>query len=357
MTNAAPIAFGLVAASLLTLGLAGPAWPATPKGALGAVAVSPDGTAVVAAGDNQVLYVIEPDTLEVRSRVHIATTPLELWYSADGSRLAMLTTDDDLVFFETGSWAEQETVEGVYAVAHAAAADSLVVLGRPKKGQDGSFATPLIVLPLGGGAPTVNASLAGEVAAIASKSDASAFAALTKQAKDESEAKQDPPADLKGLDKEVFRLQHDQQSSQLILLDGAGAETGRYPTWYSQSGDFFGIYGESGIHFLVYNNKNATFALDGSLVTVFAAPGSYNYGLGADPAQARAAVGSLRQGALVELASGTGPSFEIQALRGWPEYYKDFAFAPDGTVWAGTSSYRLVHIGADGKVLAVAPIY
>ena len=357
MARFQPVACGFVVAALLTLGLAATAWPATPKGALGAIAVSPDGNAIVAAGDNQVLYLIEPDTLEVRQRVHVGTTPLKLWYSADGATLAMLTTDDDILFFETGSWSEQGTVKDVFVVAHAAAADALVVLGRPSKSQDGSYITQLQVLPLSGAAPLLQANVAGDVAAIAAKPDASAFILMTKQTKDESETKQEPPADLKGLDKEIFRLQHDQQASQVIVLDATGAEIGRQPSWYSQSGDLVGIYADGAIHFLGYGNKNATFAPDGTLVAVFAAPGSFNYGVGTDAAQMRAAVGSLRQGALVDLASGAGASFEIEALRGWPEYFKDFAFAPDGTVWAGTTSYRLVHIGADGTVIDAQPIF
>lgn len=352
---------GLLAAGLLGVTMAalagGPGHAATPKSALGAIAVSPDGGTVAAGGDNRVLYLVDPATLEVRQRIAIGTNPLELWYSADGSTLAMLTTDDEVLFFDTASWTEKGVQENVLAVAQAAAADRLVVLGRPKKGQDGSMTTPLLVLPLTGGAPTSEITVVGEAVSIASRPDASAFAVLTKQVKDESETKQDPPSDLKGIDKEIFRLQHDQQASEIVLVDATGAETGRQKTWYSQSGILTGVYAADAVHFLGYSNKNAKFAADGSLLAVYEGPVSYNYGLGSDAAQGRVAVGSLRDGGIVTLADATSVTFTIDQGRGWPEYFKGFAFAPDGALWGGTTAFRLVHVGADGTLIAVKPVF
>jgi hypothetical protein len=354
----APTAFGLLAAALLALCLATfPAAAATPKNALGAVAVSPDGGTIAAAGDNRVLYLVDAATLEVRERVPVGTSPLEIWYSADGSTLAMLTTDDALLFFETGGWTIKGELKDVFAVAQAAAADALVILGRPKKDQGGSFATPLKVVPLSGAAPTLEVAVAGEVASIAARPDASAFVALTKPKKDESETKEEPPSDLKGLDKEVFKLQHDQQASEVIVLDAAGVETGRQPSWFSQSGSLFGVYHDDTVHFLGYNNRNAIFTEDGGLMLLFEGPSSFNYALGTDAAQSRVAVGSLRQGGIVNLSNSAAVAFDIDQERGWPEYFKGYAFAPDGSLWGGTTSYRLVHIGADGKVIAIKPVF
>jgi len=330
---------------------------ATPKDALGAIAVSPDGGTIAAAGDNRVLYLVDPASLEVRQRIAIGTNPQELWYSSDGSTLAVLTTDDEVLFFDTATWTEKGVLEDVQAVAHAAAADALVVLGRPKKGADGAKTTVLLVQPLTGGAPVSEIAVAAEAAAIASKPDASAFAVLTKQAKDESETKQDPPADLKGIDKEIFRLQHDQQASEIVLIAGTGAETGRQKTWYSQSAALTGVYAADAIHFLGYQNKNAKFGLDGALLAVYEGPVSYNYGLGPDAAQARIAVGTLRDGGIVSLADGTSVTFRIDQSRGWPEYFEGFAFAPDGSLWGGTTAYRLVHVGPDGTVIAAKPVF
>jgi len=355
--NKARFAAGLLAVLFALCALSAAGFAATPKNALGALAVSPDGSTLAAAGDNQVLYLVDPATLEVRERIHLGTSPLEIWYSADGSTLALLTTDDELLFLDTAGWAIKGEAQDVFAVAHAAAADVLVALGRPKRAQDGSFTTPLRVLPLSGAAPILEVAVAGEIASIASKPDASAFVALTKQIKDESEVKQDPPSDLKGFDKEVFKLQHDQQASEVILLDAAGVETGRQATWFSQGSGLFGIYGPSGVHFLGYSNRNATFAPDGTLVTVFAGPSSFNYALGTDAGQGQVAVGSLRDGAIVALADGAALEFAIDQGRGWPEYFKGYAFAPDGSLWGGTTAYRLVHIGADGAVLAIKPIF
>jgi len=330
---------------------------ATPKNALGAIAVSPDGGTIAAAGDNRVLYLVDPGSLEVRQRIAIGTNPQELWYSSDGSTLAMLTTDDDVLFFDTGTWTEKGALNDVFAVTHAAAADALVALGRPKKGTDGSMTTVLLVQPLTGGAPTSEIAVVGEAVAIASRPDAGAFAVLTKPAKDESETKQDPPSDLKGIDKEIFRLQHDQQASEIVLIAATGAETGRQKTWYSQSGALTGVYAADAIHFIGYQNKNARFGLDGALIAVYEGPVSYNYGIGVDAAQDRVAVGTLRDGGILTLAGGASVAFEIDQGRGWPEYFEGFAFAADGSLWGGTSAFRLVHAGADGTVIAAKPVF
>ena len=344
-------------AAALTLTLAAPVFAATPKAALGALAVSPDGGTVAAAGDNRVLYLVDPATLVVRERIAIGTNPLELWYSADGATLAMLTTDDALLFFDTGDWTPKGELKDVFAVAHAATADALVTLGRPAKAQDGSFATPLRVVPLSGAAPTLDVAVAGELASIASRPDATAFVALTKQVKDDGETKEEPPSDLKGIDKEIFKLQHDQQASEIVLLDAAGMETGRQPSWFSQGSPLLGAYAGDAVFFWGYSNRNAIFTEDGGLMVLFEGPSSFNYAIGTDAAQSRVAVGGLREGGIVTLFDLAAVEFAIDQQRGWPEYFEGFAFAPDGSLWGGTTAYRLVHIGADGQLIDVKSIF
>jgi hypothetical protein len=134
-------------------------------------------------------------------------------------------------------------------------------------------------------------------------------------------------------------------------------EIGRQPSWYSQSASLFGVYQADAVHFLGYNNKNAIVTEDGGLMLLFEGPVAFNYALGTDAAQGRVAVGSLREGAIVDLADSSAVEFDIDQGRGWPEYFEGFAFAPDGSLWGGTTAFRLVHVGADGKVMAAKPIF
>lgn len=329
---------------------------ATPKGALGALAVSPDGATVAAAGDNHALYLIDPATLEVRQRIHLGSNPQEMWYSADGKTLAVWTLDDEIRLLSTADWSLKATLPDVFQVAHAARADALVILGRPKRANDVST-TPLSVVSLADGATTLAASATGEFVGLAAKADASGFVLITKGVKDESEAKAETPKDLKGAEKETFELQHDGNTAEIVVLDGAGAETARVKSWYSQSGQLAGAHDGAQATFVGYGNENLTVRADGSLVGLFQGPTSYNYGIGVAPDQARIALGGLRHGSLVTLADQAGAVFELDQIQGWPEYYKGFAFAPDGSVYAGTTSFRLVHIGADGKIVAAKPVF
>ena len=52
-----------------------------------AVAVSPDGATVLAAGDNRVLYTLDGATLEVTDRKYIPQQVKEIHYSRDGRRI------------------------------------------------------------------------------------------------------------------------------------------------------------------------------------------------------------------------------------------------------------------------------
>lgn len=344
----------LTAAILLASSLAS---ADVPKNALGALAVSPDGSTVAAAGDNRVLYLVEPDSLAVRERIWIGTNPLELYYSADGGTLAMVTTDDVALFLSTETWEEIARVEGVLAFAPALAADSLAFLSRPKKQDDGSHLTPLTLVSLADGSVLLEAQVPGSGAALASRPDASAFAVLTKQQDDETEPKEDLPADLKGLDKEVFKQQHDGRTSEIVFLDAAGAETARAASWFGTTSAMNGAWGGEVVRFLGYQNRNPAFAADASTVGLWETPVSFNYGIAVSPDQTRIAVGTLRDGAVMSLEDGSSLPFALDSLEGWPEYFEGFVFAPDGSVYGGTSAYRLVHVGADGSLLAVEPVY
>lgn len=328
-----------------------------PKNALGAVAVSPDGGTVAAAGDNRVLYLVEPDTLAVRERILLGTNPLEMWYSADGKTLAILTTDDVVLFYSTETWEETARSEQVKAYAPALAADAIAIIGRAKKDSDGNYQTPFMVYSLVDGSVLLQATVAGNGEALAAKPDASAFAMLTRQEDDPDEPKEDPPADLKNLDKEVFKQQHDAKSSETVMLDAAGAETARAKTWFGSPSGLVGAWGGEELRFLGYHNRNPSYGADGAILGMWETPISYNYGIGVSPDQTVIAIGTLRDGALMSLADGSSLDFDLEQVPGWPEYIEGFGFAPDGSVYGATTAYRLLHIGADGRIKTIAPIY
>ncbi len=340
----------------LLLAPASPSLAANAKNALGALAVSPDGATIVAGGDSRALYLIDPADLAVRERVYLGTNPLEMAFSADGATLAVWTADDLVLLLSTESWEEVGRVEDVAYMSHAAAVDSLVVLGRSKR-KSGVYTTPLQVVSLESGEVVVAATVAADAAGLASRPDASAFVVLAKGEKNEAEAKESPPGDMKGFEKEIFKQQHDERSGEVILLDAAGVEVGRTPTWFSAPANMTGAWIGEEVQFIGLHNKNLAVDGSGATLRMFQTPVDYNYGIALSPDQATAAFGDGRRGAVVSLADGGNVIFDLAPVPGPPEYVLGYAFAPDGSIFAGTSAYRLLHIGPDGTVRAMAPIF
>lgn len=349
--------FALFAALLLALPVASPAALAAPaKNALGAIAVAPDGGTVVAGGDSRALYLVDPDSLEVRERVYLGTNPLELRFSADGSLLAVHTTDDLVLLLSTDDWQEAARIEDVRFLAYAAAVDSLVVLGREKR-VDGAHVTPLRVISLADGSVALEAGVAGKAAGLATSPDASGFAVLTKGEKDESEPKENPSNDLKGFEREIFRQKNDARTSSVVLLDAGGKEIAREGTWFSAPADMVGAWSGEALRFFGMHNRNLETDAAGVTLAMFETPIAYNYGIALAPDQQRAALGSGLSGALMSLGDGSSVVFELDAQPGIEEFILGFGFAPDGAIYGGTSSYRLFRLSPDGEIEAIRPVY
>ena len=50
-------------------------------------------------------------------------------------------------------------------------------------------------------------------------------------------------------------------------------------------------------------------------------------------------------------------TFRIERVPGFPEYFKGFSLASDGTGFGATSSFRVVRIEPDGTISKLAPVY
>ncbi len=347
---------------MILAGLAGTCFAAllaakaeTPKNALGAIAVSPDGATLIAAGDNRVLYVLDPASLEVKQRVHLGINPLEAAFSKDGATLAIFDTDGDVHLLATADWSTKLKVKGGEAFAISAGADSFAALARPSKSGE-AFTTAMTVYSLGDGAKKLEATIPGKAKSLVSVADGSGYAILTERQEDTAETKEKAPADLKGMAKEEFEQKHDGYTSEIVMLDGTGKETARTATWFTSYATLTGSIDGGIAYFLGYQNDNLKIAADGTTSLFQLAP-SFLYGIGISPDGKKAAAGSLRDGTVHDLAGGSGPSYKLDDQDGWPEYFEGFGFAPDGSVYGGTTAYRLAHIGADGVIKTVKSIY
>lgn len=346
------IALGSVVAGAL---IGSWAHAATPKNALGAVAVSPDGSVVVAAGDNRVLYVVDPVSLDVKQRVRIGINPQEAFFSADGKTLSVFDSDGDLYLFAAADWSQKAVLKDGEALAVASGADLAVIIGRPVM-KDGAYSTPVVLYSLADGAKKAEGTIAGQAKSIVAASDGSSYAVLLERAADAGETKQQAPAGTNGLARDEFEQKNDGFATTVVRLDSALKETGRTQSWFSSYEVMGGTVAGDAAYFMSYSNKNLKLAGDGTS-SLFALSPGYLYGFGLSADGARVAAGSLRDGTLYTLGGGAAADFEIPSAPGWPEYFEGFAFAPDGSAFGGTTSYQLVHVGADGKLIAIKPIF
>lgn len=157
---------------------------ATPLGGL-TVAVSGDGTQLVAGGDTRTILVLDPETLEVKERHWIGTTITALVFSTDGSVLAVHDTADSVHLFSTADWSKIAEVPKVVNFSAAPAAGLFA-------GQNGSYSEPKVeVYQFSDGSPKASITIPKElkVAMLALKEDGSEIAVLTQSAKDEAESK------------------------------------------------------------------------------------------------------------------------------------------------------------------------
>lgn len=339
----------LAATALVTAAAA-----ATPKNALGAIAVSPDGATVVALGDNRVLYVVDPTTLEVKQRVGLNLNPLEAVFSKDGSALAVWDTDSRITIFAASDWSVKATIDGAESIAFAVEGDVVAAMGRP--GYDADATTPVVIYALGDGSKKAEGKLKGKGASIVAAADGSSYAVITERTETTAETKTDAPQELDGAAEAEFEQKNDGYASDVVRLDASGNETGRVTTWYGTYDALSGSVVDGTAYFAGYSNVNLKIAADGT-ASVFVLPTSYLYGFGVSGDGKTFAGGSLRDGALYAVADGAGKTFEADQLEGWPEYFEGFGFAPDGSVYGGTTAYRLVHIGPDGVIKTMKPVF
>jgi len=328
----------------------------TPKNALGAIAVSPDDATVLAAGDNRVLYVLDAAEMTVQNSVWIGTNPLTIHYSSGGATIALHDTSGNLFFYDTATWEVIGQGKDAQAIAIADGADILLATGR-SKGRDKDAETPLIGYDLVSGKELFKATIKGTVLSIGTSTDGNQIYALTRAENSEDEKKEQPPKGVSGVERAQFEQQHDGKTSELISLDGTGKEIARFTTWYGMTMPVALIATGGTVLAVGYTNANAIFDPAAKSTDIFQTKNSFNYGIGFSTANGILATGGLANGTITDLADISGREFTIDKIGGWPEYFRGFATASDGTTYGGTTAYRVVKISSDGRVLKVAPVY
>lgn len=352
------LAIGAVAGyTALTLG--GTAGAATPTDAIGAIAVSPDGATVVATGNPRVFYVLDAETLEVRNRVWHGYNPKRLSWSKDGGTLAMFHTDDVVTFFDARTLAEKSSTDKFTDHCFAAGAEKLVTVLSGRE-QGGKVPVTLAVYSLASGEKLSSAEIdyTAPVTSIACSPDAADILIATREYDTTTEEKKNPPQDLPREEQAEFRKRHDAKAMWVGWFDGELKKGPEFESWFSSSAPALFFIRDGKALWLRNASENAQFGTDGSVEMKALTRASSFYGQMASDDHGYFLVGTLGKGQIVTTQTLEEVEFAFpDRLKGWPEYLYGFAIAPDGTIYGGTSGYRMMKISPEGKVLDMKPVH
>ena len=344
-----PVCLGFI----LLVGVGPLAPAATPLGGL-AVAVSPDGTQLVVGGDSRAFYVLDPTSLAVTRRVHLGRAIVDLAFAPDGKHLAVESTKAVQIVDAT-TWEVVQTHEDFERMSVAADAGLVASVSRRPA------AIQILSMTDGSIKAAIPYDSMQTVASFGLSPDGSKLALLYYRKSSETEPKVasgDIPKELKGAARKAFQQEHDGYTGQFLVFDVAtGKATLDKTLWFSASGGGSRTVWRGADAFVIgYDNQNAKITADGT-VTYFELGNSYNYGWSPSPDGGVILSGGLRSGTRTPTATLEGVAFELDALPGFPEYWKSFSFARDGTGFGGTSCWRVARIDAAGKIVKVAPVH
>ena len=320
-----------------------------------AVAVSPDGKTVLAAGDNRTLYTLDAETLDVIDRKYIPAMVRELTYSADGSRIFMRMDNRDFRAHSAGSFKKLYEVENISSMSIAADTDRIALL-------EDNYNAGVLHIVRGANGKTIRKIDFPEtdIEQVAISADGSFAMVLTDDDKSEDEPKESPPSELKGYDKYVFRQQNDGYTSQILNVDlSKGTHTIAdtfyrigYPFQVRMLGDKMafinsatdsGLVGTDGAAQLINLGDSYVAAGrisdDGTSIVLTSGNDITYHALNAG-----VAAEASRE---MEAADIDGPSERVTAMDE----------AADGTMYMVTSGYRIWKIAPDAAEPVVRPVF
>ncbi len=326
----------------------------TPLGGL-AVAVSPVGDVLVAGGDSRTLLISNSAKMEITNRLWLGVTMVALNFNKDGSKLLVEDTDGTLYLVDAKTWKVVKSEKKISLMSVSQKADLVA-------GLDGDYNDPKVKF-LSASDFSLKGTAALEkgkrVSSLGLNAAGTRLAVLFEAVTDDAEPNvTTTPPDLKGLDAEEFKLKNDGKTSRLVVFEvPSGKKITDNKLYYSPSGTGSKIYFDGDSAMLVnYGNLNATVTPEGT-ITLFKLRSSYNYGLGASADQKVILAGGLSSGTYINVDGMKQTTFDPDKIGGWPEYFKSFAVAADGTAYGSTSAYRVIRIKPDGSFDKSFPIY
>ena len=295
------------------------------------------------------LYILDPQSFEVKERVYLKTNIYEMEFNKDGSVLIVEDVKENLYFLETGSWKVKTVLKDSGNFSAAPQADLVACL------QSGYKKSSIELRSMSDGSSQARIEYPGSVIIVALNGKGDRLVTLAKGEKG-LEEKKPIPKDLKGEEKDLFQQQNDGEVSIITEYEiPSGKQLNQQIVFYRPSNPKAMLAGDQGVFILAYNNINAKWA--DNKTTLFKSGNSYNYGAGVSQDRKTFITGGLAEGAHVQVDGMKTTAFKVPSLPGWPEYFEGFGFGPDGTAYGVTTAYRLVVIDNQGQFKKAVPIY
>ncbi len=319
---------------------------------LAGVAVSPDQKTVVVGGQNRTLYFIDTEKKEVTKRHWLGSEILECVFTDDGKQLIVETQDEEVLFLDRDTLEVTQTIKGVeYMVA------------RPEKGiiavrKDYTRDIGVYSTKDASEIFTVENPDSLRTYALGISPDGKQIAILTipfDAEEPESKSKEDTK-DLSRFEKEVIKQKSDGKKSRFMVYNVDSKELIVDKTIWFKTGDESKMAFDGQVAYVTnYHDVCAKITIDGD-VTPFQLH-RYGYGLGYDPELKSLVGGSLRKYSVLKIDTQESVSGECGRIKGWPEYYENFAYFDDDSIVGVTSAFRLVFIKPDGTYDTTVPVY
>lgn len=327
----------------------------TGRGGFEAVAFSAQGKLVAVGGQNRVLYLLDSDKLEVKSRFWIGARLGRCAFSKDGTRILVEDETDRLQLLDVSSGkvlAKLDKVTGLFARS---SLDLAIVRDLEELTKH-----RLLILSLSKLEEIQRVHLPDRP--IAWTLDESGKQLLVLGAGKTGEEKVIPvteiPRDLAGLARWTFRQKHDGLESTLYQIEIAtGKILGTTTSWYTSDSDSTQL-GFLGSTMYIFNRVNLCARVERKgATTLFETSQGVNHALAISPNGKLLLTGGLQGGTLSTLEDNRKTVFHLNELPGQTEYLNRFDFQEDGSSWAVTSAYRLVRISRTGRIEKIVPVY
>ncbi len=327
--------------------------PVTPRSGLPAVAVSPNGKLVAVGGISRVIYLIDSGKMEVIDRIPAGTQVLNLAFNNDGSILVSENRDETLNFFNIKEKKLIRQFKYSVGMIVSTLKNEVVVFSKKYKNYSVNFHS------MKDGALLRSIPLESKVKMIGIDPAQKRLITLSKGPKNSEKIVRSSaiPKDLKGIEREKFKMMNDGKTSVFTIYDPASKKKVFEKNIYFSVSQYAKMAVTSDeVILMTYGNTNAKISKTGE-VTLFKKGKQFNYGIGISSDQKLIASGGLRRGMILDTETNKVELLTIPSIPGWPEYLKGFAFAKEGTIFAGTSAFRLIKMDKNGNLLKAIPVY